>query len=108
MSEKVLVEIYRTYGKGDGEELSERYVIEDTPEEREGVLESLWYDESYDSREDFINGTTDVFDFDCHGGDWDDPTGGYIYIYTKEDAIKRSQAVAEREINEIEALFSRK
>ena len=36
---KKLFEVYVTYGKGDGEELRESWVAEDTPEERLKALE---------------------------------------------------------------------
>lgn len=107
MAEKLIAEIYYSYGKGDGEELSERFVIEDTPEVRRDLLDKVYFDDSYESEDDFANGKTNVFSFDSYGGDWDDPTGGYIAISTKKDLIEEIQCKAEQDIAKIEELFAK-
>lgn len=105
MSDKVIVEIYYTFGKGDGAELNDRFLIEDTPEEREAIIEEVYYDDLYGSKEEFINGTINSIDFSKYGGDWDDPTGGHIIISTKEEYIKVIEEAAKREIEEIEYMY---
>lgn len=41
MSEKVMIDIYFTYGKGDGDKLYERFIINDTAKERQEVLDEI-------------------------------------------------------------------
>jgi|SRR5690625_1433560 len=106
MEEKVLAEVYFTYGKGDGEELSERFVIEDTPEARRDLLDGVYYDDTYENEDDFANGKSNVFSFERHGGDWDEPTGGYIAVSTKDDLISEIKDKAEKEIDRINDLFN--
>lgn len=105
MAEKLLVSEYVFYGKGDGERFRGMYIIDDTSEAREELIESIYYDDAYDSEEDFIDGEINTFSYGKHGGDWDDPTGGYITVSTKEDAINIIRERAEDEINRIEQLF---
>lgn len=107
MAEKLIAEIYYSYGKGDGEELSERFVIEDTPEDRRDLLDEVYYDEAYENEDDFADGKTNVFSFDKYGGDWDEPTGGYIQVNTKSELIGDIQRKAEREIERIEGMFAK-
>jgi hypothetical protein len=104
---KVVVSIYHTYGKGDGEELSDRYIINNTKEEREGIFETFGYDEAVDNKKDFINGKIDQFSFDKFGGDWDEPTGGYILIDTKEELVSQAENNYKKELAKIDELFSR-
>lgn len=107
MAEKLIAEIYKSYGKGDGEELDERFVIEDTPESRRDLLDEVYYDDTYDSEDDFVNGKTNVFSFNSHGGDWDDPTGGYIRLHSKKGLIVEIQYKADQDIAKIEELFAK-
>lgn len=91
--EKVLVEIYFTYGKRDGEELGESYVETDSREVREQVLEewasnSLYIDGDVEA---FKEGLDDWLYVDRDGGDWDEPTGVVIELTSysrKRDAIE--------------------
>lgn len=107
MSEKAIVDIYYTYGKGDGDELGERFIINNTTEEREEIFESFGYDDAYDNKEDLINGKTDTFQFGRYEGDWDEPTGGYVEISTKSELIDSIEKKAQDEIANIEKLFTR-
>lgn len=92
---KVLVEVFFTYGKGDGRELGESFVETDSREIREGVLEewasnSLYIDGGVEA---FKEGSVDSLYVDRDGGDWDDPTGVIIELTSysqKRDAIERS------------------
>lgn len=102
---KVLVREYVSFGKGDGEELRDQYLINDTPEERKNIIDNTYYDYTHVSAEDFIEGKSDVFDYESFGGDWDDPTGGYIILQSKEDVINTVTGVYNRELYEIERLF---
>lgn len=107
MAEKLIAEIYYSYGKGEGEELSRRFVIEDTPEDRRDLLGGIYYDDAYESEDDFASGKTNVFSFDKYGGDWDDYTGGYIQVSTKSELIGDIQRKAEQEIERIEGMFTK-
>ena len=102
---KVAVSIYHTYGKGDGEELFDRYIINNTKEEREGIFETFGYDDALDNKEDFTSGKIDYFSFDKFGGDWDEPTGGCVTLDTKEDLISYAEDDYKKELAKINELF---
>ena len=91
---KVLVEIYFTYGKQDGEELHESYVTEDSASMRNDLYD-YWAEYAayveYD-KDVFVDGDINELFIGKDGGDWDDPTGCAIVIMTyeqKKDAIER-------------------
>lgn len=102
---KVLVDIYYTYGKGDGEELCDRFIIDLAKESREDIFDRFQYDESYDDKEAFLKGEIDIFSFVIYGGDWDDPTGGYVVINSKDELIDSIKRKADQEIAEVEKMF---
>ena len=106
---KKLVRIYVTYGKGDGEEVADQFVIEDTKEGRIDLLdESIGgYSYALDSEDDFIDGKIDYFNVDLDGGDWDDPTGRAIVLYDKDEMIASINAERDSEIAKIERLFEK-
>jgi len=105
-NEKVVVDVYYTYGKHSGEELSDRLIIKNNKEERSELFDTFSFDEAIDSKDDFINGESNFFGFDKFGGDWDEPTGGFIVVSTKEALIEEIKEEASREIAEVEKLFS--
>lgn len=107
MDEKLLVEIYFTYGKSSGDELYDRFIINNSTMDRESIFECFSYDDAHGSWEDFVNGDSDYFSFDIYGGDWDDPTGGYVEVHTKDEMIDKIQREARMEIEKVEALFSK-
>ena len=92
--EKVLVEVFFTYGKRDGRQLVDSYVESDFRETREQVLEE-WASNSLDIDGDveaFKEGTEDWLYVDRSGGDLDEPTGVVIELTSysrKRDAIER-------------------
>lgn len=94
---KVLVEIFFTYGKRDGEELGENFVETDSKELREGVLEEWASNGMYlDSEvESFKEGSVNSLYVDRDGGDWDDPTGVYIVL----TSYSQKKAELERKYN---------
>ena len=102
---KKLVSIYYSYGKGSGEELRERYIIEDTRKAREEIVEDYGEDDSYSSVESFYDGTDGSISFANHGGDWDEPTGVYIVIESKESALAYAESEYNEAINAIEHMF---
>lgn len=92
--EKVLVEVYLTYGKRDGRELGESYVDTDSKETREEVLECWAFSGSYidGDAESFKEGSVDSLYIDRDGGDWDEPTGVEIVLTSysqKREEIER-------------------
>jgi len=101
---KVLVEIFFTYGKRDGEELGEDFVETDSRELREGVLEewasnSLYIDGDVES---FKKGSVDSLYVDRDGGDWDDPTGVEIVLTSysqKREEIEREYSANLEKLN---------
>ncbi|MBR7928431.1 hypothetical protein KBI51_09670 [Aerococcaceae bacterium zg-ZUI334] len=102
---KILVEKYLTYGKYSGAELKDSYVVEDTPEERRKILDSTDYDGSFELEDDFINGKCDVFEYESYGGDWDEPTGGFVVVSSYESKLKKLQKDYEVIIQNLNKLF---
>lgn len=104
---KRLFRIYVSYGKGDGEEVSDQFVLEDTAENREELIEDENVSSHYvlENIDDFISGKIDYLNIMLDGGDWDDPTGMAIVVYDKDDLINEEKARHKREMSEIERLF---
>lgn len=104
---KALVTVSVTYGKNSGEEVNDRYIITDTPENRAEVVdEELNGWDIYDSTEDFINGRINLLQGDTDGGgDWDDPTGRIVEISTKEEELSSLKFKYDKEVSKIEEMF---
>lgn len=105
---KLLARFYVSYGKGDGEELRDEYLIDDSREGREEVLDEVYYDESYESEEEFLKGLANVFQYVRFDGDWDEPTGGVITLTSKESALDGAKYRYDEEVARIERLFDSK
>ncbi|WP_077297430.1 hypothetical protein [Virgibacillus pantothenticus] len=103
---KRLVRISVSYGKGDGEEISDQFLIEDTPENREELLDDQMsmFSDCYE-KDEFISGKTDVVYIQLDGGDWDDPTGKFITIYDKDEMLADLERKYKREVNDVLKLF---
>lgn len=103
---KRLVSISVSYGKGDGEEVSEQFTFEDTPGNREKLLEyeTPRFSECYE-KDDFISGKTDVVYIQLVGGDWDEPTGMTIAIYDKDEMLADLERKYKREVDNVLKLF---
>ena len=104
---KRLFKILFSYGKGDGERLSEQFVMGDTAENREELIEDEDVRSYYvlENIDNFISGKIDYLNIMLDGGDWDDPTGMAIVVYDKDDLINEEKARHERELASIERLF---
>lgn len=103
---KKLFEIYVTYGKGNGEELRESWVAEDTPENRSEYLDDLCYsDEFADSDSNFIDGKSNIMHYYCYGGDWNDPTGGWLQVRSYNDVMDELQMEYLRKSREVKKQF---
>lgn len=100
---KRLARIYFTYGKGDGEEVGDSVLIEDTREERENLIMS--YAHAHESLEDFLDGKVDYFAADRDGVDWDEPTGYSIVIYDKDGLLTSIRLEYESKVDNVERLF---
>ena len=105
--EKVLVEIFFTYGKGDGEELAESYVETDSRETREQVLEewasnSLYIDGNVES---FKEGSENSLYVERDGGDWDEPTGVGIVLTTYSQKREEIEVDYGRKIEKLNRQF---
>ena len=105
--ERLLVTIESTYGKHSGEEVDERFIIKDTREEREHLLDEWVWDKGniQDNMEDFLSGKINSVYADLVGGDWDEPTGRYIFLQTKEEALEYEKDKYEGAVNSIEQFF---
>lgn len=106
---KRLVRIYVSYGKGDGNEVSDQYVIEDTKENREELYENEIHSfcEILESKDDFLNGKIDCLNVILDGGDWDDPTGMAIILFDKDEMIADINSERDSEIANVERLFEK-
>lgn len=96
---------YHTYGNGSVASLAESYVIKDTKEDREEIFYDFSYDYALDSKEAFIDGEISEFHFDRGGGDWDEPTGGYIELSSREELEKEIRDKADAELANVRRLF---
>lgn len=91
---KVLVEIYFTYGKQDGEELRKSYTVVDSKGMREELYDYWTEYAAYveGNKDAFTDGEINEVFIESDGGDWDDPTGYGIVITTyaqKKEEIER-------------------
>lgn len=101
---KRLARIYAYYGKNDGEEIRDEFLIEDTKEVRKELFDdySGYYNEGEDA---FLNGGSDSFYAENDDGGWDDPTSFQVIIYDKDELLFDVKANYEREIANIERMF---
>lgn len=106
---KKLFEVYVTYGKGDGEELRYSWVVEDTPEERLRALEDEcgWADEWDEDPIEFEEGQIDTIGFSTYGGDWDDPTGGWLQVRSYEEKREELANEYDNEVKRLKKQFGR-
>ena len=105
--EKVLVEIYFTYGKRDGGELVESFVETDSRELREGVLEEWASNSSYieGDVESFKEGFVNSLYVERDGGDWDEPTGVGIVLTTYSQKREEIEVDYGRKIEKLNRQF---
>lgn len=103
---KALVEIYYTYGKHDGDTLSESFVIDDTKVERESLINDYEGDYAYGNEEDFINGKINNIAYDLYGGDWDDPTGREIVISSYKSKYAELEQTFKQDIEDLKKKFN--
>ena len=103
---KVLVEIYTTYGKNDNESLADSFLIDDTTEARQSLIEDYQGDYAWGSEKDFIDGTKDEMSYALYGGDWDEPTGRTILITTYEEKLREIQAKFDNDVKNLKQKFN--
>lgn len=105
--ERLLATIESTYGKSSGVEVNERFIIKDTREEREHLLDEWVWDKDYiqDNMEDFLSGKINSVYADLVDGDWDEPTGRHIFLQTKEEALEYEKDKYEGTVESIEQFF---
>ncbi|MCU7556581.1 hypothetical protein [Macrococcus capreoli] len=104
---KVIVEIYFTYGKQDGEELHDSYVTEDSASMRNDLFD-YWTEyaaHTEGDRDDFVAGYIDDVFIERGGGDWDDPTGCAIVITTYEQKKAAIERQYKRELARLNEQF---
>lgn len=99
-----ILQMSRSFGKHDGEEVFSTKLFH-SMEELKKLLEDEGFDEldEEDIQELFEKHKAIYIDND--GGDWDDPTGFYIEVFTKEEKIQQITEKYQKELNKIEALF---
>ena len=100
---KILLTVYAYYGKGDGEEIRCRAVIDNNKEEIEKYLDNY----GFEFDEKFIKGETKFLESENSGGDWDDPTMYGVYRQTFEEALQEAENNYKKEIKKINELFDK-
>lgn len=106
MSNKVVIEHYVTFGKGEGGELRDTLVGADSPEFRQEAVDSTFYSDDYTHLDNFLTGQENTFLYGKDGGDWDDPTGGYLVVHTRKEMLNAAAEQFLKEYSRIEQLFS--
>lgn len=106
---KKLFKIFHTYGKSSGDELAEEFVAKDNSSSRQGLLDDWCACADFYgvAPEKFVSGESDYISFDRDGGDWDDPTGGYIQVTSYEEAVAALTSYYSTEIEKLNLLFSK-
>lgn len=105
---KALFSMYSTYGKFSGDEITAQAVIEDTPANRNDFLEenvNRWAAFWGNTPESFIAGDVSIITFSTDGGDWDDPTGGYVTVESFEDALAGLNTEYRESVDKLCGLF---
>lgn len=104
--EKVLVEIYVTYGKGDGDVLLDSFVREDGEELRKSLIDEWGTDISMYGDEDlFIGGDESYISYGRDGGDWDDPTGVDVVISAYSEKKDEIESRYRRDLDALKKQF---
>lgn len=106
---KKLFKVFHTYGKGSGDELAEEFVAEDNSSARQGLLDDWCACADFYgvAPEKFVSGESDYISFDRDGGDWDDPTGGYIQVTSYEDALENLPTSYNNKLERLQRQFCR-
>lgn len=108
---KKLLEVKAIYGidYGDPEKTIDYRTIEDSPEEREKIVNE-YLDSPYNDAEnkhEFISGKTDMLVVDLYGiDDGDGPNSFEIYIKTFEQAKAEIEKDFEQKLNKLNSKFN--
>ena len=104
--ERVLVEIYVTYGKGDGEELLDSFVREDGEVLRKDLIDEWGTDiPMYGDEDLFVEGRERSISYGQAGGDWDDPTGFDVVISTYSEKKDEIESRCRRDLDALKKQF---
>lgn len=103
-----LFEIYYGFGKGEGFELYNSEVMDDTKENRKELIEEHFsYWDTFEDEKKFINGDEDRINFERDGVDWDEATVAYILAVSYEDKLKKIEDRRNEEIKRLNELFGK-
>lgn len=101
-----MVQISRSFGKGDGEEV---YVTQkiSTIEELTAIIEDEGFEDDLTESEiqELFEKHQAVY-ISNDGGDWDDPTGFSVEVFTKEEKLKELEREYKAEVEKVEKLFA--
>lgn len=64
-------------------------------------------DEFADSESNFVDGKSNIMHYYCYGGDWDDPTGGWLQVRSYNDKMGELQAEYLRQSRAVKKLFGK-
>lgn len=101
-----MVQISRSFGKGDGEEviLTKKF---STIEELQQILEDEGFeDDLAESEVQELFEKHQAIYISNDGGDWDDPTGFSVEVFTKEEKLKALEREYKAEVEKVEKLFA--
>lgn len=101
---KVLIEHYMAYGKNDSEILIDEYVVEDSRQAREDILNELYYDDCF-GEENFVNGKINRVFYEKQGNDWHKPISGYFQVYTYESKLEVLQKQFDSDLAYLKSQF---
>lgn len=106
---KVLVEMYLSYGKGKHSGICETFIGKDTSETRKEAIEFVkneyvgnFY---YKDIEQFLNKETNKIYFDKRYS-WENVERGYVTITTYEDKLKTIEENYKKDIDRLNKLFN--
>ena len=95
---KVLLKSYVTYSKGNGGELRDYIALDKNDTE---TLKS-YYDDIYGDFDSFLKGETITL---ATYGDWDEPTGGEMFLVAYEQALEIISDEFNHQMDELNKAF---
>jgi hypothetical protein len=105
---KVYYEVINTYGNFNGGEIANTGVIEDTKENREGLLDEWSESHSFNDKVNknfFIDGHMDSIAITLDDRDYNKPTGRYIIITTYETKKEEIERRYKADMKALNSLF---
>lgn len=105
--EKYLIEIFALYGKGDGAELRESFVVNSIDELEKDMVDYEWLysDGGENDYQNFIKGKIKNAMFP-HYGDWDEPTEFEIVRWSYSEKLEQIEKKYKKQKEELNKRFN--